>query len=105
MTLFLKNVTLFPEIVILFPKIYYKLFDKKVLEILIGDPKMWPSFLKTDLVSWKHDPISQNMRPGFGKCDQVSLKRVLNFFFMKQVHIFEKLGNTFRKLSYFQETG
>ena len=42
-----------PENVTRFPKIYYKLYDKKVSGILIVDPDSW----KCDVVSWKYDPV------------------------------------------------
>ena len=64
MTGFPENVTLFPKNVTCFPKrgalysdyfvIYDKLYDRKVLGILKGDPAYW----KCDLVSQKCEPVS-----------------------------------------------
>ena len=88
-TWFPKIMTQFPENVTWFSKIYDKLYDKKILGILIGNS-----------VSRIFDPISWNVTWFSNKKGPAFSKKWEYLFFRTPGHIFRKLGHIFWKSGY-----
>ena len=99
-TWFPKIMTQFPENVTWFSKIYDKLYDKKILGILIGN-SVSRIF---DPISWNVTWFSNKKGPAFSKKDLLSKKMRISVFQDTRSHIQETGSHILEIWLYFLET-